>query len=335
MKRLLATSVAAVLVGTASVALAAVDPETVASGPTDQFLPMAELDDWVGWSEQRAGETRWDAHVEWPDHSHDRRLHRRSGSNSFTGGIARGKVLFQDAKGPSSDLFLYALATGDYSAPPSGINTDLWEWGPDISNRFILFGRNRFTRNISPWKVILYDRQSKTFRTLDQTTNACRCIFPQFVNDRFAVWTKCPNVCNVYVFDTDTGIKRKVPNPGPRNQYNGSVTEDGHVYFLRAGRTCGLNARVMRWTIDGGASEEIYGFPEGYDGGLRTYVVEKEDGHDDLYFDRVNCDDPRFRANVYVIRDADLATPIVTLAAPSSPGTKRALPTPLGATPQG
>lgn len=336
MKRLLAASITLVVLGTATVSLAA-DEDPVITGSTDQFMPSAELDDWIGWSELREDRSRFDARIRMQDGTHNRALHRRSGSHSFTGGFARGKVVFQDAKGSSSDLFLYTLATGAYSAPPAGVNTDLWEWGADISNRFILFGRNKFLRNVSPWKVILYDRQARTFRTLDQTTNACACIFPEFVNDRYAVWSKCPNVCNVFVFDSETRTTTRVPNPGPIFNYNGSVTEDGEVYFLRAGLNCGQNVAVTRWTLGEPASdfEAIHAFPAGFDGVLRTYVVEGEDGHDDLYFDRANCDDNRYRGNIYVIRDVDLATPVAPVAPRTTGSGRRTVPVPPGAIPLG
>jgi hypothetical protein len=293
----------------APVSAGVVAEEPVVTGKPDQFGPGAEDDMWVGWSQFTKPYFR--AHIRTLDGTDHRKFHRRSGSHSFFGGFdpSSEDVLFQDAKlsTASSNLYLYHVDTDSFGAPPDGVNTELWEWAPDISAAFILFGRNKFNRASSPWKVILYDRTLQTFKVLDSASNRCGCIQPESVSEGYAAWTTCAGIrCQVWVYEAGTGTPMKVPNPNDKQQYGAAVTDDGQVYFVRSGNTCGANAQIRRWDVGpGSTSTLVYDYPSGTDlrGGLD--VVDGADTNDDLYFDRFDCGDRRFRGNIYRIVDAN------------------------------
>lgn len=329
---------ALLVVGSASVTFAGTPvPEPVVTGTVDQWGPGAKGDEWIGWSQFVRPEVT--AHIRRQDGSDHRAIRRRADRHTYFGAFdpSAERALFQEARF-NSNLFFYRIDTGGFTPPPAGINTDRWEWAPDMSDSFILFGRNRFTSRDAPWKVILYDRAAETFRLLDSAPNRCQCIWPETVNDRYATWTKCQGRCNVFVFDTLTLERTRIPNPD-RQQYAIATTEDGQVYFVRSGNTCGANVRILRQAIDLlTPAEAIYAFPAGTDLRYRLHLVEGVDGNDDLYFDRLACSDRRFRGNIYRLRDVNLASalsPLGPAAADGSAGVAKTGLLPRGATPTG
>jgi hypothetical protein len=312
---------ALIVVGSSSVTFAVLTPEPVVTGPIDQWGPGARGDDWIGWSQYVKPDVT--AHIRMQDGSDHRAIRRRAGTHTYFGAFdpSAERVLFQEARF-NSNVFFYRIDTEGFTTPPAGINTDLWEWGPDMSDSFILFGRNRFTNPDAPWKVILYDRMTETFRVLDSAPNRCQCIWPETVNDRYATWTKCRARCNVFVFDTQTLARTKMPNPD-RQQYGIATTGDGQVYFVRSGTACGANVRIMRQPVDLLVPPvAIYAFPAGTDLRDRLSMVEGVDGNDDLYFDRFSCSDRRFRGNIYRLRDVNLAPILSPLGAASTDGAR-------------
>jgi hypothetical protein len=238
------------------------------------------------------------------DGTDHRTFRRRDGSNSFFGGFdpSNDDVIFQDAKGTSSNLYLYHVDTDSFGAPPAGLNTTRWEWAPRISTSFVLFGRNRFDHDSSPWRVMLYDRALQTFQVLDSVTNGCGCIWPEFVNERYAAWTKCVSRCNVLVHDTLTGTTMRVPNPSVQ-QYAAAVSEDGQVYFVRSGNGCNADPTIAVYTIATDSTEAVYAYPDGTNLASSLDLVDGADLNDDLYFDRASCNDVNYRGNIYRIRD--------------------------------
>jgi hypothetical protein len=301
------------LLAPAGSASAGVTADPVVTGKPDQFGPGAEDDEWVGWSQFVTPLVT--AHIKtltFPvDH---RRLRRRDDSHTFFGGFdpTNDDVIFQEVRRASSNLFLYHVLTDKYDPAPDGINTERWEWNPDISTAFILFGRNRFNRASSPWKVMLYDRVGGTFETLDSVPNRCGCIRPEAVSDHFAAWTSCEGVrCQVFVHDTDDDTTVKVPNPNEKQQYAAAVSDDGEVYFVRSGNGCGANVQIRRWEVGSGPSSTlVFDLPAGTDLRNGLDLVEGADTNDDLYFDQLDCDDRRFRGDIYRILDVN------TIAAP-------------------
>jgi hypothetical protein len=282
--------------------------EPMKTGRADQFGPAADSDEWLGWTQFTS--PLYTARAErFPVGGRSRTLRHRAGAHTFFGDIDPGTdtAIFQDAKGSNSNVYLADLATAGAptSAPPAGINTPRWEWGPEISDAFILFGRNRFARPSSPWKVVLYDRTLRTFTVLDEVENRCGCIWPEDVNERYVAWTKCVARCNVFVYDTLDQSTRKVDNPD-RQQYAASVSEEGLVYFVRSGNTCGGNAQIRVWDVMAGgtATTLVYDYPVGSNLAWALDVVDGVDGTHDVYFDRARCNDHDFKGDVLRIVDA-------------------------------
>jgi hypothetical protein len=290
------------LFSTVGPASAGVVTEPVVTGKPDQFGPGAEDDTWIGWTQ--FAKPLFTAHIRLQSAADHRKFRRRDGANSFFGGFdpSNDDVIFQDAKGTSSNLYLYHVATDGFGAPPDGINTDRWEWAPRISTAFILFGRNRFGAGSAPWKVMLYDRVAGTFRVLDTVENQCGCIWPEAVNERYAAWTKCEARCHVFVYDTMTDTKTKVPNPS-KQQYAAALSEDGQVYFVRSGDTCNADPKIMRYTIATDTTETVYLYPNGTNLASGLDLVDGADLNDDLYFDKASCNDVNYRGNIYRIPD--------------------------------
>lgn len=289
--------------------------EQVLGGKPDQFGPGATevgADTWVGWSQFVRPTVTAHVKIRFPAAADNRKLRRRAGSNTFFGGFEGDDAIFQEARRRNSSVYLYDIPTDTASAPPTDINTELWEWAPDISTAFILFGRNKFDRARSPWKVMLYDRVAQTFETLDSVRNRCGCIFPESVSEQYAAWTRCEGArCQVWVHDTVSGTDMKVPNPFDKQQYGAAVTDDGQVYFVRSGNGCGANPQIRRWQFGGGAATNlVHDFASGTDLRAGMDVLEGADTNDDVYFDRVNCSDRRFRGNVYRLVDANLLAPL-------------------------
>ncbi len=296
-------------------------PQPVKTGPADQFGPSADGDEWFGWTQ--FARPLYTAKAQAQPDGAPLVLRKRAGAHTFFGDFDPGadEAIFQDNGGRNVDanVYLFDLTTQGISGPGSGINTRYWEWSPEISGNFILFGRNRFERGSSPWKVILYDRTTHGTTVLDKVDNRCGCIFPQDVNERYATWVKCAVKCNVFVYDTQDDVTTKVPNPD-RFQYAGSVSEEGRVYFVRSGRGCGANVRIRAWDITaGGPSEPVYAYPAGTELASSIHVVDGADGVHDLYFDQADCSDDGFRGDIYRISGVFSETTVTSaLAVPSA-----------------
>lgn len=300
-------------------ASAGVVVEPVVTGKTDQFGPGAEGDTWVGWTQYV--KPTFTAHIRMQDGTDHRSFRRRDGAHSFFGGFdpTNDDVIFQDAKGANSNLYLYHVGTDDFGAPPDGINTDLWEWAPDISTAYILFGRNNFNTQSSPWRIVLYDRALQSFQVLDSVENRCGCIWPEAVTDRYVAWTKCEARCHVFVYDTLTDTKTRVPNPS-KQQYAAALSDDGQVYFVRSGDNCNADPKIMRYTLSTDTTELVFVYPNGTNLVSSLDLVDGVDLNDDLYFDRAACDDLNYRGNIYRIPDVFTTVPPPAMAEVGSAG---------------
>lgn len=307
LRRILASAAFVVAIGIVAPASAGTDAESLKTGRLDQFGPSADGDTWFGWTQYNR--PLYTAKAEpLPIGGDDaQNLRRRDGAHTFFGDFDPGanRAIFQDALGSNSNIYLKNLVTGRTKVPPDGINTEDWEWSPEMSTNFILFGRNRFIRGSSPWKVMLYDRNTPGFRVLDRVENRCGCIWPEDVNDRYVAWTKCVQRCNVWVYDTQDESLQKVPNPD-RQQYAAAVSEEGRVYFVRSGDRCGSTTTIRAWEteVGGTAAPVAYPYPSGTNLAWALDMVDGTDGAHDLYFDRASCSDRDFRGDIYRILDA-------------------------------
>ncbi len=234
-----------------------------------------------------------------------------------------GELIYQQIKS-SSDVLLYDIETHTRSQAPNAVDSDLWEWSPSISTGHILFGRNSFRQPTSPWKVILYDRESHGTKVLDSSTFRRQGIWPGQVTDEYATWTKCTAVCNVWYYDIVAEETHKVPNPDELVQYWGGVSEDtGQIYYASSGIGCG-GPDLMRWDPAGkGGPVLVTTLPSDQDLGDTMYVFA-DGSNDDLFFTRARCTNAAPQ-DIYKVDNADLAGVGRSAARPSGSGGARQL----------
>jgi len=217
-----------------------------------------------------------------------------------------GELVYQQIKS-SSDVLLYDIETDARTRAPNAVNTDLWEWSPSLSSGYILFGRNSFRQPTSPWKVILYDRETNGTKVLASSTFRRQGIWPGQVTDAYATWTKCTSVCNVWYYDILAEETHKVPNPQELVQYWGGVSEDtGQIYFASSAIGCG-GPDLMRWDPAGkGDPVVVTTLPSDQDLGDTMYVFA--DGvNDDLFFTQARCTRAAPQ-DIYKVENADLGS---------------------------
>lgn len=260
------------------------------------------------------------------------------GTDGFAGDINGDttEAVYQQTDGPDSDIWLYDLETESRSYPET-VNGTAWEWQPSISDGYILFGRNKFARASSPWKIMLYDRNTDTLRVLDTVTNSCRCIFPGQVSDEYATWTRCDRAtCQAWYYDIAGESTARIPNPLDKQQYFPSVSAaTGDLYFIRSGNGCGQNVKLARWNpVGGGDAVIVSQQPAGYDVYSGPNVFDDTGGHQDVYVDRQVCAG-KYYADIYVVNDADTSEAADRGPAARAPrsGTGKRIAVP-GATPE-
>jgi hypothetical protein len=213
-------------------------------------------------------------------------------ANGATGGIDGTQLIYQEFARRRSELRLMDLTTRVRSVPPAGINTRQWEYWPDLDEGRILFGRF-FPAQRGKRQVILYDPgASPQFQVLAQTVGFNKFLDPGQVDGDYAVWTRWRNRrdrtvdCEVYVRDLAADTTTVLPNPGNRCQFGASVSEDGTVFFGRAGYACGRGVRLMM-DPQVGPTETLVSFPRGRD--FYFTDVYREGSTDHILYDPLSC----------------------------------------------
>ena len=215
-------------------------------------------------------------------------------------------LIYQQAAGNASDLYLYDVNTRSSLPTPQGINTRAWQWNPsvdtDSGTRWILYGENRFNGPAAPWRLYLYNATTHAKLLLDETTNRCGCLFAGDIAYPWVVWSK-GLMGNVWRYNIDTQVKNKVVLPHDRDEYYASATSDGTVYVAQAGDACGSGAKL--WRVDaGGAATLVYALPTGSEP-LSINATDTGSGVT-LYSDRYIC--KKKTSNIFRIDDADTVT---------------------------
>ncbi|HXV32851.1 MAG TPA: hypothetical protein VD769_02485 [Gaiellaceae bacterium] len=210
----------------------------------------------------------------------------RQRTDGYPGGIDGDTFVFQEARRPRSSIVFHDVATGARSAPPPGVNTRQWEWGPSISGDWLLFGRQLpaqkrdqiILRNLATGESILLDQISWRGR---------RGATPGQVSGNYAVWHRCTSLCNVFLYDIAAGTRTRLTGQAGRHHYYPAVTDDGTVYYVRSGRGCGASVRIVRHRL-GGSPVVLTSFPARWEA-ARTSAVENADGSATLLYDRFHC----------------------------------------------
>ncbi len=211
----------------------------------------------------------------------------RPRTHGWSGGFAGSSFVYQEASGRQSNIQLYGVVTGTRSAPPPGVNTAAWEWGPTMTANHLLFGRVLINQGLD--RVLLRDLGTGSTVMLDQIRFRNGSVWLGQVSGNYAVWHRCvrrTGRCNVLVHDIAAGTTTTIPSPA-RHQYSPSVTSDGTVYFIRSGQGCGNTVRVVRRPL-GGPSKVIAAAGVGRDV-QATSALANADGTTNVYFDRIRC----------------------------------------------
>lgn len=296
----------------ATTATAGIDPPVLDS-KADEWQASAS-DGYLLWSQNTLRRPRhYDAFAK-PDGEPKFRLNE-GGTFGWGTGVDGTTAVYQQAKQSRSDVKMYDLVMRNRSNPPSGLNTDIWEYGPTISGDFILFQRNNigFVPEGREWqRVILFNTDTRRARVLDYESGVVPWIAPQQVNGDFAVWDRCSRGgCNVFRHEVSAKKTMRIPNPLDKWQYAGAVASDGATYFVRAGKGCGKNADLVRWSIGGPErGRVILSLPDGRDS-YNLFLVENMDGSHTLYFSRVACRSGY--ADIYRLDGADTARPVARI----------------------
>jgi hypothetical protein len=211
----------------------------------------------------------------------------RDGTQGAMGGMSGNTVVYQQFTKRRSNIWYYNVRTGRRSTPPIFINSRRWEYWPDISGEWVLFGRRKLSGRFR--RVLLYNRVREFARLLDRTRASNAFIAPGQVNGNFAVWYRCKleRRCNVFRYNIDIGVTLQIRNRFRRDQHAPSVASDGTVYFVRGRRRCGIEARLMRFR--NGRITRLLSLRRGFDIG-DTYVATTPGGRNEIYFEQNRCD---------------------------------------------
>jgi hypothetical protein len=301
----LGTIAAVALLATAGGSVAVEGPSRVLGGPQDQLLPAVN-ETYLVWTESsEAHPNRYHAFAKVLGTTTRVRLNP-SGTRGYTGGIDPGqdRAIYQRIDGQRSDLYLVDLQTRAQSRLPAAVNTTRWEWGPRISDRFVLFARDTALKTT----IVLWDRVD---RTVDQLAGYDFTRFyasPGAVGQRYATWSVCgPLTCNAWIYDTQLDTTRRIPAPDGRARYAPVVDEAGdQVYFVRSGQSCGANVRIMRVPVDAldAVPVTLTALPAGIDVGF-TLSVARPPGQVDLWFARFRCAPQQ--GDIFRLRDVGVA----------------------------
>jgi hypothetical protein len=292
---------AVVLALTAAPSAAAEGPFKVLGGPQDQLLPAVN-GTYLTWTESsEASPNRYHAFAR-VRATGDRFRLNPSGTRGYSGGIDpdQHRAIYQRIDGTRSDLYLVNLVTRAQTKLPEPVNTTKSEWGPRISNRYVLFARDTALQTT----IWLWDRVDKTIEQLAGYDFARVYASPAAVGERFATWSVCgPLTCNAWIHDTELDTTTRVPASDGLARYAPIVDEvEGQVYFVRSGQRCGANVRIMRVPVDdlGAAQVTLTALPAGVDVGFTLWIVRPA-GQVDLWFSRFRCGPQQ--GDLYRLRD--------------------------------
>jgi len=300
-RRAAVAAAAAVSLSNAVPAAAISGPVQVIAGPEDQLLPAANASYLIWTSNSQEHPARYDAFAR-PRRSTASFRINPPGTRGWTGGIDPGqnRVIYQRIEAGTSDLYWFNLDTKVQTRLPAPVNTAKWEWGPRVSDAFVLFARDAGGETT----VFLFDRAAKTVDKLAGRDLTQFHVIPGDVGERYATWSVCgPLTCTAFVRDTDADVTRRIPARDGRARYAPVVDEvNGQLYFVRSGTACGASVRLMRVPVADLSQPQVVlaSLPDGIDVDFRMTLEPTADGID-LWFSRFRCASQQ--GDVYRFRD--------------------------------
>ncbi len=221
----------------------------------------------------------------------------QAGTDGVTGGFDPGTntVLYQQYTRRGSALYFYDLDT-DLRSKAAGVNSRLWEWGPQISSTFIVYARDRVRRGNVYTSLVVYNRHSDATRVLGTWRWGPYQMFTGSAGDTYVAYTLCNRkTCVARVYDWDTKSTVKIPTVNGKAQYAPVVDEtNSAVYFTRSSNAaCGRRVDIWRrpFPINGGdTAVKIVDIPAGVDTGWESSLtLNGTSGDMDLYIERYRC----------------------------------------------
>jgi hypothetical protein len=294
--------VVAVVVGwSAAPGTAISGPIQVIAGPEDQLLSAANATYLIWTANGEAHPSRYHAYGRVRGTTKSFRLNA-PGTRGWAGGLDPGddRAVYQQIGDGGSDIYSIKLDTRRRRKLPSPVNTAKWEWGPRISDAYILFARDA----AGDTSLFVFDRITRTNEKLFSRDRTRYHVVPGDVGERYATWSVCgPLTCSAHVHDTVTGVTRRIPAPDGRARYAPVVDETtGRLYFVRSGPACGAGVRLMRVPVTDLSQPQLVlaSLPDGIDVDFRM-TLEPVSGRIDLWFSRVRC--ASGQGDVYRFRD--------------------------------
>jgi len=212
------------------------------------------------------------------------------GTSGITGGIDRGRLVYQELDNHGSHLRLFDLRARRFLALPASLRRlPGIVWKPTLSGRYLLFGRI-----LGGWDILLTDLRSGRTILLQRDRAHAGYAVPGQVNGNFAVWTWCSEqACSVWEYSLRTGRRSRLPvGDIYRSGVEGpSAASDGTVYYGKGGLSCGSDVVIYRYR-PGKGTTEIASLPRGTD--FQYSYAERVHGGVRLLFDRYDCRRKRF-----------------------------------------
>ncbi len=200
-----------------------------------------------------------------------------------------------------ADIRMYDVVTHLHSAPPAGVNTPAYEWSPEISGNWLLFGRaSGPTRRHT--QVILRNLTNKTSFVLADVNSPTIHVYPGDISGNWAVWgVDGPKISSVLRRDIAAKKSTKLVNtlPPARFEYNPSVAADGTAYYAHSGSACGDHVKLVK-QAPGQPETVINTFSSGIDY-VDADVVPDPTSGTDIYFTKYYC--KRQTADIYKMID--------------------------------
>ena len=251
---------------------------------SDATSPTAD-EDYLGWT---AGHMRFAQTATFSGDVLVRRGHerpRRISTRGITGGIDRGRLVYQELDATGSHIRLVDLRTGRALPLPASVReTPPIVWKPTISGPHLLFGRLG-----GGWDILLADLRTGRTTVLARNRHHAGYAVPGQVAGNFAVWLSCSEqACNVLEYDIRTKRSHRLPIG---NLYRGgvegpSVAPDGTVYYGQGGLTCGSDVSLYRYRPGRGITR-IASLAHGID--FQYSFAEPVLGVVRVLFDRYDC----------------------------------------------
>jgi hypothetical protein len=230
----------------------------------------------------------------------------RNGTADVGGFFFGPRLLYAQASVDGDwDLRVLNLVTGNRRVLETA-NTPKNEFLPTRSGRYLLFNRDD-GEDGAVTRVVLRDVKAThdAETVLARTTGLDDFSYAGQVRGKWAVWTKCDPVCDVYRRDIAARVTTQMPKPladPALYQYDASVTADGTIYLVRSGATpCESRIELVRYGVDDPPEGTPIAQIESARFTTLTYARPNPDGSTDIFFSRGSCS--RFRSDIYKVND--------------------------------